>query len=830
MKTLRVSIAAVSIAVITALAPSATEAGSLAPAPRVVAKYERAFIERSGAQTLQELLDTGIARYFLTGGQSLLVLVNGRPYATTASDLDSLPLSAIERIELLGGETLGTYGGIAVRGALNIVLRTDIDGFETRGLARLPNQDGGDGWQGSGYWGGAFGKGRMTVGVDVLERQEIPSASRDYSRSDWTEGGAFNEASNVSVGGNTVWVIRLDEDGIPIDERSVALGECDPARGYTGPLSNPPGITSGDKGCGFAYGRIAWETSRFEQQSAVLNLDYPLTDETDLHVDTIVRQTDSAFRYAPSVATFTLTGITPGLLEDINEAGGSDFVADDNDVFVVAHRFVRHGNRDWRTELEEVDFFAGLEGRLAEGVGYDARVNAYRGDGFVDGNTFVHVGRITEEIENGRYDLANPFSNDPSHLRAIEDTSLRLERDVYAEYQSARFGLEGSGFATGGGNLAWTTGLELERVESRDVSLYRDNEGGTHDVSQVAGSGGASYSGRRRSTGAFVETAVPLARTLDLRLSGRADDLSDVGRLESWRLGADYRPTGVLTLRGSWSAGDRPPSMLSLYSHALQSHPYVVCDPGPGSPPRTCHEFNPRQVTRVTTGNPNLDPSSSARLGLGAEARRGPFFVDLEWYRLSRADLPGLHRATWAILNLDECTDDDRTNCIERSGGDITIHDSFENVTDVEVAGLNTRFGGGFRTSEGVVGFRGALRRIHTAERRTAGAVSRLPIPADAARVGLLARRGGLSFVWTTHYRSGYRNSSGTGEFKSWTGHDAVVDWTRPFGLDDARVTAGVFNVTNASLSVDTTNPSSVDGPTEGGWGRTYFLSLKMQF
>ena len=125
-----------SLAVLAVLATNVAHAGPLAPAPRVIAKYERNFIERSGAQTLEELLDTGIVRYFLTGGQSLLVLVNGRPYATTSSDLDTLPLSAIERIELLSGETLGTLGGSAVRGALNVVLRTDLDGFEARTLVR----------------------------------------------------------------------------------------------------------------------------------------------------------------------------------------------------------------------------------------------------------------------------------------------------------------------------------------------------------------------------------------------------------------------------------------------------------------------------------------------------------------------------------------------------------------------------------------------------------------------------------------------------------------------------------------------------------------------
>ena len=85
-----------SLAVLAVLATHAAHAGPLAPAPHVIAKYERDFIERSGAQTLEELLETGTVRYFLTGGQPLLVLVNGRPYATTSSNLDPLPLSAVD--------------------------------------------------------------------------------------------------------------------------------------------------------------------------------------------------------------------------------------------------------------------------------------------------------------------------------------------------------------------------------------------------------------------------------------------------------------------------------------------------------------------------------------------------------------------------------------------------------------------------------------------------------------------------------------------------------------------------------------------------------------
>ena len=819
-----------SLAVFAVLSASAAEAGDLAPVPRVVAERDREFLERSGAQTIEELLDTGIVRYFFTGGQTLLVLVDGRPYATTSSDLDTLPLSAVERIELLSGESLGTLGGSAVSGAINVVMRNDLDGFETRSVARMPSRDGGDGLQGSVFWGGGIGdKGRMTLGVDVLDRQEITARSRDYSRSVWREGGAFNEAQNVSVGGNTVWVVQIGDDGIPTGVRSVPLGDCDPAHGYTGPLSNPPGITSGDKGCGFAYGDIMWNTSSYGQRSAILNLDQPLTAKAELHVDVNITQSDSAFRYAPSVDSFLFTP-NPGLLDAINEAADSQFVADDNDAFVVAHRFVSHGNRDWLADTEEFDVSVGVTGRMEEDLGYDARISTYRFDGFVDGNTFVHLGSISSEIEEGNYDLADPFSTAPEHLQAIENSSLRLENDFSAEYLGARLALEGAGFALSGLDSAWTAGVEVGSAKAHDISLYRSRDGMTYDVSHVLGSGGASFSGERNATAVFAETSVPVTEFLGLRLGARGDDYDDVGPLRSWRFGADVRPVDVLTLRGSLSAGEQSPSMLHLYSDELQDHPYVECDPGPGRPPRSCQEINPRQVTRVTTGNPDLDPSDTERVAVGAQARQGPLFLDVEWYRLSRSGLAGRNSADWAMQNLDECTGGGRTSCIDRTAGDITIHDRYANVVETEISGITTRYGGTFGTDWGELGMSGAWRYVTDAELRIAGNEDRYVISKNMARVRFMARRGGLSATWTVNYREGFKNRSETGEFESWTGHDVVLDWNEPLGLEGGRVTAGVFNLTDAGLTVDTANPSSVDGPTAAGWGRTVFLTLNMKF
>ena len=812
------------------LSTSLVNAGTLAPAPQIIASYDRSFIERSGAQTFGEMLDTGIIRYFFTGGRNLLVLVNGRPYATTAHNLDTIPLSAVERIEVLRAEGLGTLGGHAsVRGAFNLVLRKDLDGFDVRTVTRLPSRDGGDAHQGSVVWGNTFETGgHLTVGVDVLKREEIVGSTRDHSRSEWTEDGDFAETKNVSIGGNTVFVFDVSERKL----RAVPLGECDPALGYTGPLSNPSGITSGDKGCGYAYGNVWWDSGSYEQENVILNLNRPLGEDTELHVDANVTQGRGAFRYAPSIDVFTVRP-SQALLDAINEsASNADpmFVADQNqDFFAIGHRFLGHGNRDWESSTEEFDVSASVKGRFTENLGYDARISAYEYDGSVLGDTFVNAEIIGQEIAAGRYDLADPLSKDPLHLEAIEKSSLREHEDLGSRYFGLRFALEGTGVGVGGRNSAWTAGVELSKVAVHRLQVFRANDGGITTVNNVLGSGGTSFTGERKTAGAFAEVSLPLADSLDVRAAARADDYNDIGGLRAWRLGAEYHQSDAVTLRASLSKGDGAPSMYHLRSTESQGHPYVLCIPASGPPPRTCDRVNLRQVERLTSGNPELKPSNSKRHSIGFENRKGPFYFVVDWYRLKTSNLPGQHTATWAILNYRECTQDINTNCIERMAGDITIHDSFANIVETKVSGVNVRFGNRFDTDWGFVASRGFWRYVAKSELETASTKQSYPLPRNAVRIVNSVGRGNFTAYWALNYRDSFDNLEG-GEFGAWTGHDLTFDWKQPFGFEDMRLTAGIYNITDAKLSTDTVNPSLSDGPRAAGWGRTLFVTLNMRF
>ena len=512
------------------------------------------------------MLDTGILRYFFTGGRDLLILVNGRPYATTAHNLDSLPLSAVERIEVLRGESLGTIGGhAAVRGAFNLVLRKDLDGFDVRTVARMPSRDGGDARQGSVVWGGEIGAGgHMTVGVDVLDRQEIEGSTREHSRSEWEEGGSFADAKNVSVGGNTVLIFDTSELAL----RTVPLGECAPELGYTGPLSNPPGIDSGDKGCGFAYGQFWWDRGSYEQENAILNLDHPLGEHAELHVDANVTQGRSAFRYAPSVDVFSVTP-SESLLDGINaSAGEADpaFVASTNDIFAVGHRFIGHGNRDWRTSFEEYDASASVEGRLSEDLGYDAEIGAYRFDGSVSGDTFVGAEIIGEEIEAGTVRPRQSSLDGPAApSRDREEQPARGER-LPRKVSGRAFRARGRPDRRIGERAsAWTAGVELEDVEAHSLLMFRSSEGQTRDVERGARVG--RHQLRRRApvaAGAFAEMSLPLVRVRGreggstgrrVRRRRQSARVAPRGRIQSER----HRDAARLVEHGRPGALDAPP-------------------------------------------------------------------------------------------------------------------------------------------------------------------------------------------------------------------------------------------------------------------------------
>ena len=83
------------------------------------------------------------------GANNTLVLLNGRRISThgakgNAVDLNSIPLAAVERVEILKDGASAIYGTDAIGGVINFILRQDVTGFEASTFADVTQHGGGN--------------------------------------------------------------------------------------------------------------------------------------------------------------------------------------------------------------------------------------------------------------------------------------------------------------------------------------------------------------------------------------------------------------------------------------------------------------------------------------------------------------------------------------------------------------------------------------------------------------------------------------------------------------------------------------------------------------
>ncbi|HET9653197.1 MAG TPA: TonB-dependent receptor plug domain-containing protein, partial [Usitatibacter sp.] len=126
------------------------------------------------------------------GSTRTLVLINGRRFTvfggttSTAVDVNSIPIGAIERIEVLKEGASSLYGSDAIAGVVNFILRTNFQGGDIFASYGEPTRSGGGrDYQASAYLGyGDLEKNRFNVnlGVGYHKQEEIQGKDRAFAR------------------------------------------------------------------------------------------------------------------------------------------------------------------------------------------------------------------------------------------------------------------------------------------------------------------------------------------------------------------------------------------------------------------------------------------------------------------------------------------------------------------------------------------------------------------------------------------------------------------------------------------------------------------------
>ena len=754
---------------------------------------EREEIELSGMRNLWDFIagrvdynSFGLDRPTILGSFRLAILVDGRSISDSTFDLDSLPVSAVERIEVLSDSAVAIHGPRAIAGAINIVLRDRFEGIEVQAGVEHPVRGGGETEHASAWWGGAAGAGHLNIGVDLFRRNEIRESQRRYSRSSWTPGGAFDDANGVSIAGNTA--LAFTPEGVAV----LSLGDCADGE-FAGPLADPYGIPG--QACGYATGNVDWSWERRDRDTLSLGLDYPLGEDHSLYFDS--RLVQSEIMHPRRAAAYQTLGIRlPG--------GPATFF----------HRFAGHGHRDASTDLTEHDLTLGIEGGLGHGIGYDAYLRSYRHDEDLDAGAYVHRGVLADPS----YDFLNPLSTEPAHLEAVASSSLRRYRDRTMEHRVARIAFDGRSPEVAGRIFGWAAGAELAHEMRKRNPVYRDAAGNEVDQADVIGSFDFAFSGDRTRLSKFVELSVPLHERWDVSLAGRHDDHDDVDSTISHQVATRFRLNEQLTLRGSWSKAAKPPGIGALHAARVVTRPRV-------RDPITGFRY---EVIAINSGNPELDKYRAESFGLGIVSEMGPVTLSADWYRMGLSRLLTIY-SSQGLLHLEARGALPEGVVINRDPQTNLIMNIVKPVTGdgkIDVSGIHLRARTGWETRWADFELDAWWAHATKYHERASGLEGSYTVPRNRAHAMLRATRGDVTAQWSAYGLSDRPNYWGS-SYPGWVGHDLSVRWEDAFGIAGAEITGGVINVADREPPEDADDPGYPDETFDSIRGRTLFVSVE---
>ena len=170
------------------------------------------------------------------GADKTLTLINGRRAAAGGAsgsfvDISSIPLTAVERIEVLTDGASALYGSDAISGVVNIILRKDYDGAETQARFGTVTSGGQQEYQVGQVFGKSWEGGNALVAYEFFKQDFLLAEDRGFAAdSDLTAFGGddfsqigFGNPGTILAGGTT-FAIPGGQDGTSLDPGDLVAG------------------------------------------------------------------------------------------------------------------------------------------------------------------------------------------------------------------------------------------------------------------------------------------------------------------------------------------------------------------------------------------------------------------------------------------------------------------------------------------------------------------------------------------------------------------------------------------------------------------------------
>lgn len=502
-----------------------------------------------------------------------LVLIDGRrvpvfPLAASGTDnfvdLSSIPIAAIERIEVLTDSASAIYGSDAISGVINIILKDTTEaqimlrhGDTTEGggsQTRLQIADGIETSNGA----------TALFFVEYFQQDKIRFTDREYSRSDRL-GGVNGPGPGTFSGIGTPGTFVSANPSIP----SLPAANCDTSNGG-------PGVEDGLCRFNRAFYRLLMPD--MEHVSATAKLSLPLTES--------VRAFGRATYFKGNVESqIEPVGADTTIVPANNPNNPAGFAG------AWQRRMVEFGPRIQDIDNDTYSLVAGLQGTLDSGYSWEFGAHYSEQRIRQIGSGYLRSAALDQAVTTGIVDLDGDGVNDPINLfnpipQAVVDAlSVTPRTDGLSTIGSLDFQLSGTLLETpwGPAQFAFVTEFTKQRFEDkRDADTLAGN---------IEGLGGSSGGGDRKYAAAGVEVEIPLFSRLTVNLAGRYDnydDDSNVGGAFSPRVAVQFRPADSVMLRASAGRSFRAPDLQRLFGAetggfaSLIDTPQCIADGGTG--------------------------------------------------------------------------------------------------------------------------------------------------------------------------------------------------------------------------------------------------------
>ncbi|MGB9151132.1 MAG: TonB-dependent receptor, partial [Burkholderiales bacterium] len=611
--------------------------------------------------------------------KNVLVLINGRRMASygfaqnlqdTYVDLNALPTSAVERIEILKDGASAIYGSDAVAGVINVILRKDYTGAEIAAKAGT-SSEGGMNEYGVNL---TAGKGSMSqdkfnvlATLDYFHRDLTLLSERDFTKDqDFRKygGGAFD------------WGAAGFYRTAPRQ----------PFAACNGPGQQFPGSIIRSNGTVCLYNPAPFLTA-FPKTDRIASLVRGTMDfnaQVSGFAELSVSHNKTFQKFTPAALGPTSVAYDPatgGVVRVSNVLPVGNPANPFATPTGISYTFFDVGSRDSEIKTTSGRILAGLKGTAGN---WDWESAFTHSQSKTDQSNLNRVDRfaLTQAIADGSYNFLAPSAAASAALRI----NPKREADSKLDSIDARVTSELMQLASG--PLGFAAGVEHRR-ESID-----DNPDVLITTGRVLGQGSTGTNGSRSNTAAFVEFSVPVLKQVELSLATRYDKYSDFGSAVSPKAGFKWRANKEILLRGSYSKSFRAPTLPEIAPSSSTFFVNVV-DTDPTSP-------NADQVVSIAgvfASNPNLKAERSENVGVGILFEPNQDFnFGFDYYRILQTNVVGSSSFQTIIDNPanfpGQIVRDPTTNAL------VAVFDKYRNLSVLDTNGLDFSFSKAFRTAE----------------------------------------------------------------------------------------------------------------------------------